>query len=93
MFWDGLVGEDLFWDGLVGEDFNALELKTLIESAKERGVQSSSPLQSHRAGFATDEGYLVAHSEASPRRGAAKLQRTIYACTSCTRIDRNSFWH
>lgn len=58
----GALGDEsdcMFWDGLVGEDFNALELKTLIESAKERGVQSSSPLQSHRAGFATDEGYLV----------------------------------
>jgi len=49
----------MIWDGLVGEDFDAWDLKTLIESAKEPGVQPSSPLQSHLAGFATDEAYLV----------------------------------
>jgi hypothetical protein len=49
----------MIWDGLVGEDFDACAPKPLIESAKEPGVQPSSPLQSHLTGFATDEAYLV----------------------------------
>jgi len=49
----------MIWDGPVGEDFDTWDLKTLIESAKERGLQPSSPLQLHPAGFATDEANLV----------------------------------
>jgi hypothetical protein len=47
------------WDGLVVEGFNGWNLETFIESAKERGVQPSSPLPLHLAGFAADEASLV----------------------------------
>ncbi len=82
-----------FGTALMGEGFNAWYLETLIESAKEPEPQPARPIQLHLRRICDRRRIsvrliLTAEPQASP----AKLQRTIYACTSCASIDRNSLF-
>ncbi len=83
----------IFWDGLMGEGFNAWYLETPHRKCKGSGSPTATthPTAPPRFCTACPLSAKLLLSRLAPRRGAAKLLRTIYACTSCASIDRNSF--